>query len=359
MQFIPFKELKKYEKVIGVDCFHPHAFCLSHWRGAPILKEVEDDTSAAIVLNAIKKNIPELSYPYVTNNHFDVDGFVGIWSLLNKDLALDFETELRYMALIGDFRELDAVDPVILADVKKDEKLLVALKLVCWMNSVEKNKFYPPFGAQFTEEKEAAMCVDKFDYFLTAFSDVLLNPQQYKSDWEEEYNQVVDGLQLIEEKGEIIDYPEIKLQVVKSVEPSHYYTQFAKSAKADMVLSIYDDNRYELEYKYTTWIDTLNRKSFPRTNLDELAAKLNAIEKNEGKWEFQKITDTGPILAININSYNKEKRYNHPCNRKIFSSSITPDKLIDIIVTHYNERLKDLSPRKHFSWEEVKSINRK
>jgi len=140
-RYIPFYEVKNRPALI-VDSIHPYGLMLSHWRGAPTPTELRDDTSAGSVLNALKVNYPGLAAELVTANHFDIDGFVGIWSLLNPEKALEYEPLLRQMALIGDFRELDLRSPAA-------EK---ALKLVCWLNAIEKERFYPPFGADELED---------------------------------------------------------------------------------------------------------------------------------------------------------------------------------------------------------------
>ena len=344
--FVTFEDIKKYPKVLGVDCYHPHAFCLSHWRGTPTPLDLQDDTSAGIVINAIKFNIPELAYPFVSSNHFDIDGFVGVWSLLNPALALKYEAVLRQMALIGDFREYQLQLPA--SDL--------ALKLVCYINTVEKQKFYPPFGAQFTEEKEAILCVEKFNYFLGEFEQVLSNIDTYQEFWQEEYAQVMDGLQAIQNHGNILNFDNIKLQVVICPEPVHYYALFAQSRNADMVLSIYDNNRYELEYKYTTWINAYTRLSFPRTNLMSLAKKLNEIEKSGFKWDCQNITDTGTVLRLNGKKLTKEQRYDHPFNRSIESSSIPAQELINLIDNHFEKALANLPKKNAFTWKEVKGF---
>ncbi|MGB5926785.1 MAG: DUF6687 family protein, partial [Cyclobacteriaceae bacterium] len=94
-RFIPFSEIRSFDRVLVVDSHHPAGFALSHWRGAAIHPRIHDATSTGIVLNALEKRIPELSYPYVTNNHFDVDGFLGIWALLNPEKALEYQHILR------------------------------------------------------------------------------------------------------------------------------------------------------------------------------------------------------------------------------------------------------------------------
>ena len=92
-QFIPFSEVKNKQAIV-VDSTHANGFMLSHWKGAPTPAAVQDDTSAAIVLHALRQNLPELSLPYVSANHFDIDGFVGVWALLNPERVLQHTPEL-------------------------------------------------------------------------------------------------------------------------------------------------------------------------------------------------------------------------------------------------------------------------
>ncbi|HET6992650.1 MAG TPA: DUF6687 family protein, partial [Bacteroidia bacterium] len=119
--FIPFHELNDRNAII-VDGAHSSGLILSHWKGQNNLQEIADDTSAAIVLNAIRKNIPGLNPDLITATHFDIDGLVGVWSLFEPEIALQHEPVLKAVARIGDFRELDLSRP-------EDDD---ALKIVCW-----------------------------------------------------------------------------------------------------------------------------------------------------------------------------------------------------------------------------------
>ncbi|CAN5140071.1 hypothetical protein BH23BAC1_BH23BAC1_01090 [soil metagenome] len=342
--FIPFQDIRKYKDVLVVDSYYPEAFNLSHWRGAPKSELLLDDTSTGIVLNAIKRNIPQLKAPYVTNNHFDIDGFLGVWSLLNPGLALENEVILREMALIGDFRELNLSKPF------GDE----ALKLVCWINSTEKAEFYPPFGAS----GEMKLCIEKYNFYLKEFSKVLSNPEDYQDAWDLEFQLVKHHYNLVNREIKNTEtIPEIKLLIVKAPHPLHYYALFSNSSSYDMVMSIYPENRYELEYKYTTWIDTAFRSSFPRMDLLPLANKLTNLEKSGKTWTCDKITDTGPILRLSGRKLTKEQRFDHPYNREIKKSSLHPEEFKNIIIKYYQEMYKNIKPRNNWSWQEIKDLN--
>ncbi|RDC65189.1 DUF6687 family protein [Adhaeribacter pallidiroseus] len=345
-QFIPFTQVKQHPAII-VDSLYPKGLVLAHWRGAVNPAGTADDTSAGIVLNALEQQIPGLDVPYVSANHFDVDGFVGVWSVLNPELALQNKAVLQQMAIIGDFRELDLSLPA--ADQ--------ALKLVCWINTVEKENFYPPFGADDLEENEIKASVPKFEYFLAAFGEVLAHPEIFQKDWEIEYNQVLTDYQVIHGADtQITTFPEIGLVQIQTPQPVHYYALFSRTQGYDMVLSQYTQNRYELEYKYTTWVDISSRPTLPRLPLKPLAQVLQNLETTNRTWTAESVTDTGPILRLNESDLPKKQRYANPTERPIYSSNILPEELSAQVISYFQARYAGVLPKQHWTWPEIKAF---
>ncbi|MCC9166924.1 DUF6687 family protein [Pontibacter harenae] len=348
-EFVPFSELKDKQAIV-VDSTHPNGFMLSHWRGALTPASIKDDTSAAIVLNALRTQIPELDLPFVTANHFDIDGLVGVWSLLNPDEALENEELLRQVALIGDFRELDLNHPLAGE----------ALKLVCWINARERELFYPPFGAEELPEPEVTLCPKKFAYFLKDFGRVLQDPDWDKGVWEEEVGEVLLGYrELYKPDTKISRFPEIGLVIIETPHPVHYYALFSRTQGFDMVLACYDQNRYELEYKYTTWVDIATRPTLPRLNMAPLAEKLNKLEQSGHTWTHDSITDTGPLLRLNGNTLTRLEAYDNPTARTIYTSTIPVAELKQVVVEHYRSAYASIFPKYNWSWKEVKELNSK
>lgn len=342
--FIPFTE-KTAAKCIVVDALHPQAFVLSHWKGANIHSDIEADTSAEIVLNALKANIADLDCEFVTANHFDIDGFVGVFALVYPDLAKEYDPVLREMAIIGDFREYKP----------RNENSEYALKLCCWMNKVESEKFYRPFG----EKEEMKLCVQKFDYFLKVFPEVLQAPEEFKEDWEKEVKRVETDLQLLQQQGKKEKYPDLKLLVQEVPEPIHYYAAFSGSYGFDIVMSLFDGKRYELECKYTTWVDIASRSTLPRVNLTQLAEQLNEIEKSDYTWEVDKITDTGPILRLESKELSKADRFDQPYRRKIYSSSISRDLFKQKVIDFLDAAYQKVEAKRFWTWDEMRAFNKK
>lgn len=345
--YLPFTQIKTQAALI-VDSMHPNGLVLSHWRGAPTPAAVRGDTSADIVFNALHRQLPGLDCPAVTANHFDIDGFIGVWALLYPALALAHEHVLRQAARIGDFRELDCQLP-------ESER---ALKLVCWINAQETALFYPPFGTVDLEENEIVASIPKFRYFLQAFAPVLQDPEPFREVWQAEYQQVLRDYQLVQgPQSQVTRYPEIGLAVIRTPQPLHYYALFSQTRDYDMVLAVYDDNRYELEYKYTTWIDLDSRPTLPRLALKPLVALLNQKETSGQRWTGEPVTDTGPILRLGGRHLTKKERYANPTQRPIPSSSIPAAELETLIGTYFREAYAGIQARKYWSWAEVKELS--
>ena len=57
-----------------------------------------------------------------------------------------------------------------------------ALKLACWINTVERRLFSSPY--------ETKDCTEKMEYFLPCFASVLQDPESAWDVWQEEYKQV-------------------------------------------------------------------------------------------------------------------------------------------------------------------------
>ena len=324
------------------------ALTLAHWRGAATPELLRDDTSAGSVLRALR--VPETLglAAAVTANHFDVDGFVGVWALLNPALAVQHEELLRLVATLGDFREIDWHHP--LADH--------ALQLVCWLNAEEKARFYEPFGAPARRRREDEASAEKFDWFLPHFAEVLEQPATGQAAWQPEYERVKRAVAIMQSPATSLRrYPEIGLTVVCTPEPLPYYALFGPSAGSDMVLSIYDGQRYEFEYKYTTWIDLASRPTLPRLPLNSLAEQLNAQEQAAHRWTFDGITDTGPLLRLAGKTLSKVQRYADPDQRPIYVSSIAAEQLEQEVVAFFQTKYAPIKPRRYWTWPEIKAAH--
>ena len=347
--FVPFGQLRQQPTIVVDSTGLGAALTLAHWRGAATPPALRDDTSAGSCLRALRAPAtPGLDARAVTANHFDIDGFVGVWALLHPELALAHEALLRLTATLGDFRELAWQHP--LADH--------ALKLACWLNAEEKARFYEPFGAPARRRREDEASAEKFTWFLPRFTEIMLNPELGRAAWEPEYQRVQQALmQLRGPLTQRTDYPAVGLAVVRTPAPVPYYALFGPTAGLDWVLSLYDGQRYELECKYTTWIDLASRPTLPRLALAPLAARLNELEKGSYRWAADPLTDTGPLLRLAGRRLTKAERYADPDGRPIYASSLAASVVEAEVVAFLQNGYAGIPSRKYWTWAEVRGVN--
>jgi hypothetical protein len=345
--FVPFAQLRQQPTIVVDSVGLGAVLTLAHWRAAPTPEHLRDDTSAGSCLRALHAPAtPGMEAAAVTANHFDIDGFIGVWSLLNPETALQHEKLLRMVAVLGDFREIDFLHPLTDA----------ALQLVCWLNAEEKARFYEPFGAPTRRRREDEASAEKFEWFLPRFAEILQNPEAGRAAWQPEYERAKAAVAAMQEPPtQRRRYPEIDLAVVETLEPVPYYALFGPTTGSDIVLSLYAGNRYELEYKYTTWIDLESRPTLPRLVLTPLVARLNELETSGYTWAADGITDTGPLLRLTGQKLSKAERYADPDGRPIYASSIAPEVMEREVVAFFRMGYAGIQPRKYWTWAEVKA----
>ncbi|MET4073682.1 DUF6687 family protein [Hymenobacter sp. UYCo722] len=345
--FVPFAQLRQQPTVVVDSVGNGATLTLAHWRGALTPPALRDDTSAGSALRALHHpETPGLEAAAVTANHFDVDGFVGVWSLLHPELALRHEALLRLVATLGDFRELDFAHPLASP----------ALQVVCWLNGEEKTRFYEPFGAPARRRREDEASAEKFTWFLPRLAEILENPEAGRAVWQPEYERVqAAAARLQQPPTHRRNYPKIGLTVMQTPTPVPYYALFGPTAGFDTVLSLYEGQRYELEYKYTTWIDLESRPTRPRLPLAPLVARLNALETSGRAWAADGITDTGPLLRLTGQKLTKAQRYADPDGRPIYASSISPEIFEGEVVAFFQAGYAGIQPKKYWTWAEVKA----
>src|SRR6266446_7241960 len=100
---------------LSIDGTVGNAVHFSHWKGNQTPASVEADTSTEIALNLVAApNREELTrgIDLVTNNHFDTDGVLSVWTVLTGERALELRDKLIAAAEAGDFSELSTKEAV-------------------------------------------------------------------------------------------------------------------------------------------------------------------------------------------------------------------------------------------------------
>src|SRR5689334_15419179 len=99
---------------LSVDGTVDNSIHFSHWQGNTTPAELKADTSTEIALNLVASPNRALTngIELVTNNHFDTDGVLSVWTVLNGERALAYRDLLVSAAEAGDFSEHTSDDGV-------------------------------------------------------------------------------------------------------------------------------------------------------------------------------------------------------------------------------------------------------
>jgi hypothetical protein len=257
---------------------------LSHWpkSGSPVA--LRADLSAQIAFNYLEHLELHVPAEAVSNNHFDQDGLMSMYALVDPAGALARRSRAIDVARAGDFNTY-AVD----RDSMRITWTIAGLA--------------------------AAMPDDEDPYasLLPRLPELLDEPSGFPELWAEEDSHLASCEAAIESGHVTIEeLPEIDLAIVTVPEswaplPVHKFTPVIERAvhptavnnATDLFRVLYvHGSHYELEYRYETWVQYESRRPPGRVDLTSLAAELSALESGDAQWTFDGVGMIGPTLHL-------------------------------------------------------------
>ena len=276
---------------LSVDGTVDNSVHFSHWKGNETPESVKADTSTETVLNVVAApNREELtrSISLVTNNHFDTDGVLSVWSMLTGERALDMRDRLIAAAEAGDFSELSSADGVRASIVIQGSDSPIdksgsplAAKLA---------------GAPVADEAESYVLV------LPQVEDVIRNTNKYEELWRDQWQRIETALDSFTKGASTAaEFTDVDLSLVtlardifgpNGFDPARDaapFTAISKHAKGTLFLIATQLNggwAYRIDYPYYSWAETVVRPPVARRDLTLLLERLNELETSAaGKWE--------------------------------------------------------------------------
>jgi hypothetical protein len=256
LRYVPYGELGDLPNVVVDGSAAPSTrLVLSHWPGSATPAEVRDDLSAQIAFHALDRPALLEGLEVVSNNHFDQDGLVSVFALVEPDAALERRKQLIDVARAGDFGWFEERDSARIAI--------------------------------------AIAHIDDYPDALPRFAEMLDHPDRFRSIWEAEDAHLDASLRAVDDGTIPIDeFPELDLAVVTVPESwteraAHRFTMdwtaavhpFAINNATDRFrILLVHGRRYRLECRYETWVQFVSRPVLPRPDLRGLAVALNEHE---------------------------------------------------------------------------------
>jgi hypothetical protein len=294
MQYLPYARVGSVPNVIVDGARTDNTLLtLSHWPKSGTPAELKGDTSTAIVFNYLDAPAFHVEADAVSNNHFDEDGLVGIFAMLEPSVAERHRDLLLDVAQAGDFGIFEQRE---------------AARITFTLSAYADPETSPLPGSTF-QRPYPELANELYVRLLDLLPRLLTGVDQYRSLWEIEDAKLTTSDELIE-NGEITieERPEVDLAIVRLPEDLtrhrvHRFTQqrlaechpFAlhnRTARSRLLLL--HGRRVELQYRYEGWVQMASRRPALRVDLSGLANELNQVETTDGRWVFDGVDQITP-----------------------------------------------------------------
>lgn len=318
MVFYFYEDAMQPVRKISVDGLVPNSYHLSHWVGNETPAALKADTSTEIALNFISDAHYKSIFPHaniLTNNHFDTDGLLSVFTLLYPNKAETMAKTLIDTAEACDFSSFSSEDGV---------QINILINQICQADE-------SPFRKQwkrFSGPKESIY----YKTLLQELPDLIKRKDEYAELWRWKFNKIVASMEMFEKRAVWLqEYRDEGLTVVvNNVTPAPQAIDYY--CKGDIFLIIEDNGGkkgrygYELSYRYYSWADTVRRPPIAKISTARLAEYLNKNEKaSNGKWRGA--VHGQPFNSTKVLSFTDDK--GTPC-----LSAIPPDEVTKSILSH-------------------------
>ncbi|HEY8218135.1 MAG TPA: DUF6687 family protein [Acidimicrobiia bacterium] len=314
LPFVRFDDLDEIPNVV-VDGAAGAGTCLvlSHWPGSRTPEAVQDDLSAQIALRALDHPDLFAGVEAVSNNHFDQDGLMSVYALVDPDGARARRERVIDVARAGDFGWYED---------RAAARLAMAI-------AVMTDPDVSPLDPEVFADGDVTGAL--YDACLPRVTEMLDDTDATRELWEEEDEHLASSEAAIRDGTvSISEHPHVDLAVVLvpddwATRSAHRFTVEWSGAVHPMAINgattclrvmTLHGRRARLECRYETWVQYVSRQVLPRPDLRDLAAALDDAEDGE-RWRADAPGALTPVLSL----------------RDGLESGLSPHRLVGEIVT--------------------------
>jgi Family of unknown function (DUF6687) len=297
VRFVPYPDLDGIPTVVVDGARHADTLLtLSHWPHSGTPPALKDDLSAQIAFRYLDSPEWRVDAEVVSNNHFDEDGLASVYALVDPDGAQQRRNLVVDVAAAGDFGTFRS---------RNAARISIAISAFA---DADRSPLDPAVFALPYEQYAAAM----YEEMLPRVEELLDYPDRFRELWaEEDAHLALSEAGLRDHFVALDEVPEIDLAVVTVPEgwmtrQVHRFTQprsqsvhpmAVHNATARFRVLLVEGRRYEVQFRYESWVQYVSRRPFPRVDLTPLAKSLTADEAS-GHWIFDGAGAIAPSLHL-------------------------------------------------------------
>ena len=297
-RYVPYAEAAKADHIMIDGGANDHSvLCLSHWPKSGTPKPLKADTSVEIVFRYLDAPAFHRPVEAVTNDHFDQDGLIALFVMIDPETALAHRDVLCDASHAGDFttsrsRRAARIAFTLSALAQKDTSTL-------------------PEAA--FHDDYAVYCAEMYARLLPLVADITAKTDDYRGLWQAEEA-------ILDESARAIDNGEIALEedksadlVVVRIPPSCQEKSASRFSREHPVLchpmAIHNRSRCNrvaticgrrlwFGYRYESWVQMVTDPPPQRRDLKPLAEALTGLESSGAAWQFDGVEQIAPALHM-------------------------------------------------------------
>jgi hypothetical protein len=298
LRYEPYADTAESPNVVVDGSANPSTvLTLSHWPQAPCPPALRRDLSAESALDYLGHASLHGRAERVTNNHFDQDGLMSVYALVEPEAALARADRVVEVARAGDFA------------VTTSRHAARVSMAVASCTHPERS----PLGADALVGPADVMTARLYLDLLPRVSGWLDDPATCAALWQDEDAQLQADQELMASGRVTVDeVPELDLTVVTLPESysssgGHRFGQMWSDLVHPMALHAAIDGMavllvrggdVELRYRYESWVQFQSHPVRPRVDLSPLAAELTDLEPGHVRWGFDGVGALTPALHL-------------------------------------------------------------
>ncbi len=291
---------------LSVDGTVDNAVHFSHWQGNETPAELKADTSTEIALNLVaspKKKDFTRGIELVTNNHFDTDGVLSVWTVLTGQRALELREKLIPAAEAGDFSEFT-----------NETAVRASIAIQGSDQPTPGEETGSPLACHLAGES-VADDARAYELVLPEVERLLTRTDEYESLWRSAWEKIAIAMESFERgTSKVTEFADAGLSLIalapdvfseSGFDPTRHaapYTAISRYAKGGLFLittPVKNGWIYRIDYPYYSWAETVVRPRIPRRDFSQLLTDLNQLERErEGVWKLDNSEMTSAIKFL-------------------------------------------------------------
>jgi hypothetical protein len=310
---------------LSVDGTVSNSIHFSHWEGNETSAQLKADTSTEIALNLVaapNRNELTRGIELVTNNHFDTDGVLSVWTVLTGERALDLRDKLIPAAEAGDFSEFTSEAAV---------RASIAIQGSDQANP--NDDAGSPLACQLAGE--SVDDAKAYELVLPEVERLLTRTDEYEPLWRSAWEKIATAMESFERGASTVtEFADAGFSLItlapdvfspSGFNPTRHaapYTAISRYAKGALFVITTPFNNgwtYRIDYPYYSWAETIVRPRIKRRDLSQLLAELNELERErKGVWKLDNSEMTSAIKFLGS-------------DRTLAASTLAPDEIAEIV----------------------------